>query len=180
MPFTPFHMGAAMSVKPFADNRFSVVAFGLAQILMDIEPGIRMLRDDDVLHGPTHTFVGATLIAAVTALCAGWLCRAVVGLWNREVHHYRLGWLACPSQPSKRVLWGTALFATYSHILLDSLMHHDLHPFAPLTPLNPLLNLVAHDTVYLVCGAASVIGALGWLAVRKVPIGRGITANDKT
>ena len=30
MPFTPFHMGAALLVKPAFNRRFSVIAFGVA------------------------------------------------------------------------------------------------------------------------------------------------------
>jgi len=58
MPFTPFHMSAAMLIKPTAGTRFSIIAFGLAQILIDIEPGIRMLIGSDLLHGPSHTLSG--------------------------------------------------------------------------------------------------------------------------
>ena len=43
MPFTPFHMGAALIVKPVSGSRFSVLTFALAQIAMDIEPGVGML-----------------------------------------------------------------------------------------------------------------------------------------
>ena len=44
MPFTPFHMGAALVIKPAARRCFSVFAFGAAQIVMDLEPLIGMLR----------------------------------------------------------------------------------------------------------------------------------------
>ena len=59
MPFTPFHLGAAMLVKPAAGSRFSVISFGLAQIVIDIEPGIGMLRGTETLHGASHTVIGA-------------------------------------------------------------------------------------------------------------------------
>ena len=32
MPFTPFHMGAALVLKPAARQHFSLFAFGVAQI----------------------------------------------------------------------------------------------------------------------------------------------------
>ena len=34
MPFTPFHMGAALFVKPALNRYFSVITFGIAQITM--------------------------------------------------------------------------------------------------------------------------------------------------
>lgn len=67
MPFTPFHMGAALIVKPGLNRTFSVITFGLAQVAMDIEPGVGMLTGADVLHGPTHTILGALVIAYLAA-----------------------------------------------------------------------------------------------------------------
>ena len=78
MPFTPFHMGAALIVKPATGNRFSLLTFGIAQIAMDIEPGVGMLFDRSVLHGPTHTVLGALVIAALTAWMAPWLSRPIL------------------------------------------------------------------------------------------------------
>lgn len=55
MPFTPFHMGAGLALKAVAGRHFSVLTFGIAQVAMDIEPLVGMLRGAAVLHGPTHT-----------------------------------------------------------------------------------------------------------------------------
>lgn len=63
MPSTPFHIGAAMLIKPAATTRFSLIAFGLAQIIIDIEPGIDMLRGSPVLHGASLTVIGALFTA---------------------------------------------------------------------------------------------------------------------
>lgn len=58
-------------VKPSLDHRISLIAFGLAQIAMDLEPGIRMLVGaDEVLHGVTHTILGALVIALAVVLMA--------------------------------------------------------------------------------------------------------------
>jgi hypothetical protein len=32
MPFTPFHMGAALMVKPGLNRHFSVITFGITQV----------------------------------------------------------------------------------------------------------------------------------------------------
>jgi hypothetical protein len=50
MPFTPFHMGAALIVKPVTQKNFSLIAFGVAQVAMDIEPLIGMLRHSEILQ----------------------------------------------------------------------------------------------------------------------------------
>ena len=38
MPFTPFHMGAAVLLKPMVPVRFSVLVFGVSQVAIDIGP----------------------------------------------------------------------------------------------------------------------------------------------
>ena len=43
MPFTPFHMGAGVVGKAVLDGRISLINFGVAQVLIDIEPGVHML-----------------------------------------------------------------------------------------------------------------------------------------
>ena len=68
MPATPFHIGAALVLKHVADKHFSVITFGVAQILMDIEPLIGLFRNSGTLHGVTHTFIGAIIIAILAAL----------------------------------------------------------------------------------------------------------------
>lgn len=64
MPFTPFHMGAGLALKAVAGRHFSVLTFGIAQVAMDIEPLVGMLRGAAVLHGPTHTYLGASTAVA--------------------------------------------------------------------------------------------------------------------
>ena len=68
-------MGAALIVKPGLNQKFSIITFGIAQIAMDIEPGIGMLTDADVLHGPTHTVLGALIIACLVIYIAPSICR---------------------------------------------------------------------------------------------------------
>ena len=69
---------------------------------MDIEPLVGMLRGAAVLHGPTHTYLGAVPIALATAGLAPWLCRPLLRRWNREVQHHRVAWL------HENELWGHA------------------------------------------------------------------------
>ena len=48
MPFTPFHMGPALALKAVTGRHFSVLVFGIAQVAMDVEPLVGMLRNADV------------------------------------------------------------------------------------------------------------------------------------
>ena len=38
MPFTPFHMGPGILIKSLLQGAFSLMVFGWAQIVMDIQP----------------------------------------------------------------------------------------------------------------------------------------------
>ncbi len=140
MPFTPFHLGPAALVKAALARRFSFLVFGVSQVLIDIEPLVRILRHDDVLHGPTHSFVGAVVLAPVAALIG----RAA-------------GWAIGP-RISLAVALGSALIGTTSHVVLDAVMHGDMHPFWPFSVANPLLGLVSVRDLHLFCLASAVAG----------------------
>ena len=113
MPFTPFHLGVGALAKSIAPKRFSFQVFLLSTVLMDIEPGLGMVFDWDTLHGPTHTWLGACLLALLTY--AAW--RA----WER----YRPQRFTMP-QLGRWSVALSALFGTYSHVVLDATMHHDM------------------------------------------------------
>ena len=158
-------MGAALIVKPGLNRNISGITFGIAQIAMDIEPGVGMLTGAAVLHGPTHTILGALVIACLVMLIAPSICNYLLRRWNKEVTHHRLPWLAQPETSRTAVTVG-AFFGTLSHVALDSLMHHDIHPLAPFSQVNPLMGLVSHDGVYQLCAIAGVLGAVAWVAMQ--------------
>lgn len=119
MPFTPYHLGAGALVKAIAPRHFSFTAFAVSNVLIDVEPLLRMLGilDDTILHGPTHTFPGAVVIAALTL--------PAVGLWDRTAAALHLASLRPPAISTWMVLT-SALIGTLSHVLLDAQMHADM------------------------------------------------------
>ena len=159
-------MGAALIAKPGLNRNISVITFGIAQIAMDIEPGVGMLTGADVLHGPTHTLLGALVIAYLVTLFAPSVCNYLLGKWNKEVTHYGLPWLVQSEATSKTAVTVGAFFGTLSHVVLDGLMHHDIRPLAPFSEANPLMGLVSHDAVYQLCAIAGVAGAIAWVAMQ--------------
>ena len=165
MPFTPFHMGPGMALKSVAGNRFSLVTFGVAQVAIDIEPGIGLLRGSDVLHGWTHTYLGAAAIGAVVLLCRP-LCNRILHLWNAELLHHRLNGLVSPEPIGWVPAAAGAFVGTFSHVALDSLMHFDIRPFAPFSDANALLGLVSVQALHLSCVAAGVAGLMLWVSSR--------------
>lgn len=177
MPFTPFHMGAGLIAKPALKRRFSVLTFGIAQLAMDVEPGIRMWADEDVLHGPTHSFLGALVMAVIVAMVAPRICHYLLMKWNKEVVTYGWPWLAHSGPVSKSAVTIGAFFGTLSHVVLDSLMHHDIHPLSPFSTANPFMGLVTNDGVHQGCVTAGVLGIACLLASRYA--GRSKVKGDR-
>ncbi len=83
-----------MAIKALAGRHCSLLTFGIAQIAMDIEPLVGLIRGSEVLHGPTHTYLAALFIAIVVAVVSPPICRPILRRWNQELSYYRLEWLA--------------------------------------------------------------------------------------
>ena len=165
MPFTPFHMGPALALKAVSGRYFSVLMFGIAQVAMDIEPLIGMIRDADVLHGWTHTYVGATLIALIVTIIAPPLCRLILVRWNFELEHHSIGWLGSHSSIGWVAASTGAFIGTYSHVALDSIMHADMTPLWPWYKSNELLGVISIGDLHAVCVVAGVFGVVAWFAL---------------
>ena len=74
MPFTPFHMGPGAAIKAVFGRNFSLTVFGFAQVAIDLEPLVRILRGDNVVHGFTHTYLAAAVIGAFSLLIGKTFC----------------------------------------------------------------------------------------------------------
>jgi len=157
-------MGPAMVVKGIAGRHFSLIAFGMAQVVIDIEPAVGMLRGAEVLHGWTHTYLGATLIAIAVALAARPAGHAILRWWNAHLDR-SLVWLGTREPITWSAAVSGAFIGTYSHVALDSLMHADLRPFAPFGDANALLDAVTFTQLHVGCVASGVVGLALW-AVR--------------
>lgn len=161
MPVTPLHMGPAMVVKGVAGRHFSLIAFGIAQVVIDIEPAVGMLRGAQVLHGWTHTYLGAIVIGLAVLLVSRPLGHAILRWWNAHLDP-SLAWLGT-RQPITRVAAASGAFlGTFSHVALDSLMHADLRPFAPWADSNGLLYAVSFGELHVGCVVAGLAGLALW------------------
>ncbi len=168
-------MGPGLAIKALAGRHFSVLTFGIAQVAMDIEPLVGMVRGSAVLHGPTHTYLAGLVIAAVVVLVSPLICRPILRRWNRELSLHRLGWLAEPESFTPMPVIAGAFIGTISHVMLDSIMHFDISPLAPWFNTNALLGLVSIETLHQFCILAGLFGIVGWLLVgwRKLRRGAG-------
>jgi hypothetical protein len=147
MPFTPFHLGPGALFKAAGGAHFSFMIFGGSQVLMDLEPLARMIRGDSVLHGPSHTIIGAFGIGVISAVM------------GRPASEYALRLMGIGHSPlTWSVALASAFIGTYSHIGLDAIMHRDLRPFWPFALTNPLLDAISIPQLHMLCIACGVVG----------------------
>jgi len=151
VPFTPFHIGVGIGAKAIAPRLISIQVFALTQVAMDVEPGVRMARGYDDLHGWTHTFLGSLPVAL--ACVFAWKMLEGRRIWR---------WTFEPIKTS--MLWLTAFVGTLSHVLLDSLIHRDMASTRTVLGLEGSA-LLPHETVQLACLMVASGGA-ALLAVR--------------
>lgn len=149
MPFTPLHLGPGAVFKAIGGRHFSFMVFGGSQVLMDIEPLIGILLQKPILHGPTHTVLGALVIGTIAGI-VGKPVSAFVLRWL-SIPHYPLSWLAS---------FVAAYVGTGSHVFLDAIMHSDMSPWWPVGSGNRLLGVIDIDQLHVACVLAGVLGAI--------------------
>ncbi|OKY25250.1 hypothetical protein [Thalassotalea sp. PP2-459] len=152
MPFTPIHMGPGIFIKAILQSSFSLMVFGWAQIVMDIQPLIVMITGEGHLHGFTHTYVDAVLIAIFSALTGKYLSEFGLKILRISKHE----------NPISIVWWVvflSAFIGSFSHVLLDSIMHIDVEPFFPIILANPFLDLMSVPILHKICLYSGLIGA---------------------
>ncbi len=164
MPFTPYHMGPGLFIKSILQGSFSLIVFGWAQFIMDLQPLFVMITGEGQLHGISHTFIGATVIALFSALTGKYLSEFLLLAMGFSYKYNRVSWA---------VAVASAFIGTYSHVLLDSIMHADVQPFFPISLNNKFLELVPVDVLHNYCLLAGLVGMMvfgitNWRMVKKV------------
>ena len=157
MPFTPIHMGPGILIKSILQGSFSLMVFGWTQIVMDIQPLIVMITGEGHLHGFTHTYIGATLIAIFSALTGKYLSELglkILGIYNEQ--QINIAWW---------VSFLSAFIGSFSHVYLDSIMHTDVEPFYPVTLTNNFHGMVSIETLHKLCLYSGLIGAVIYYVV---------------
>jgi hypothetical protein len=164
MPFTPFHMGPGAAIKAVTGKYFSLMVFGFAQVAMDVEPLVRILRGDGVLHGFSHTYVGALLIGIISLLIGKAVSERLLRAWNVMVRFRHSRWLVVSPGITWPAAASGAFIGTFSHVFLDSIMHSDMQPFSPFSASNGLLHIMPVGWLYLLCVFLGVSGLMIMLA----------------
>jgi len=157
MPFTPIHMGPGILIKAILQSSFSLMVFGWTQIVMDIQPLIVLITGEGHLHGFTHTYVGAILLAIFSALTGKYLSE--LGLKILGIDKYQ----------SINIAWWVAFLSafigSFSHVFLDSIMHTDVEPFYPITLTNDFHGMVSVIFLHKLCMYSGGVGALIYFVI---------------
>ncbi len=150
MPFTPLHAGPGLLLKGLCGKRVSLLSFLGAQVLIDLEPLCYMLMDQWPVHRMAHTLLGATVVAGVVVCMM-----ALIGQVRRPQYRTIDG-----AEFSLAGISLGALVGTWSHVVLDSMVHLDVRPFAPFNDALPFYGLLEWEQVNLLCVVSAAIGLL--------------------
>ena len=157
MPATPYHFGPGLLIKAAAPRQFSMAAYSLTQVVIDIESGYYLMHKELPIHREVHTFLMGGLIGVFCGLVVSrigpWLSRPRDVVGEALAAEYRL---------SVAVLSG--VFGGLLHPVLDGIIYRDIRPFRPFSAANPLYGLVSARMVYEFCVVTALVGAALLLA----------------
>ena len=156
MPFTPYHMGPGLFIKSLLQGSFSLIVFGWSQFIMDLQPLFVMITGEGQLHGFSHTFIGATLIAIFSGFTGKYLSEFLLLAMGFSYQYNRVSWV---------VAIVSAFIGTYSHVILDAIMHADVQPYFPFSESNELLKIISIEALHNYCIMAGLVGILLLMAV---------------
>ena len=110
-------MGAALLGKGVSPRAQSVLFFGTCQVVIDVEPGVKMLIGyEGSLHEITHSLPGVILTVALCGVVWSWAQKQT--WWRKDMPVL-----------SRSTLIHTAWWSAMTHYLLDSMTHADMSTF---------------------------------------------------
>lgn len=144
MPFTPFHLGPALAIGFPLRELIHAPTFTVANVILDIEPFLVLLLGLGYpLHGFTHTF----FLAFLVGLGLGYMSYLFEGFLSPL---YRVILLESSKKLKMRSFLIAGFLGAMLHVLFDSPLYDDIHPFYPLT-INPLYDPSLTLYTYLAC-----------------------------
>lgn len=157
MPFTPLHMGPGIVIKAIFQSSFSLMVFGWTQVVMDIQPLIVIITGEGHLHGFTHTYIGAILIALLSAVSGKYFSEFFLKLLRiNDLADIEIKW---------RVAFISAFIGSVSHVFLDSIMHQDVEPFYPFSLLNNIQGIITLELLHKFCFYSGVLGGVFYFGI---------------
>lgn len=147
-----------MLIKALFRRYFSLWIFIFTQIFTDFETLYFLIIEEPPVHRLLHTYVGANITVAVAVFFGRPIYNGGLWIWDRLRKN------SAPAVP--RLGWGvtltSAVIGSYSHVLLDSIMHSDAQPFKPFSAENPALWMVSLNALLAFCVISGFCGAMLW------------------
>lgn len=137
-------MGLGLVIKSAEPKRFSLLMFGMSQVVIDLQPLIAMTTGGSIeLHGISHTIIGATFIALIC------------------LPFRRLLEIVFKQSIGAREAAVGAFVGVYSHLILDSIVHVDVsgNLFYPFHVESRLLGLLSWAGMTYFCIVLALIGS---------------------
>ena len=150
MPLTPFHLGPMLLVGMIFSKRINIASILLACIFIDIRTIYCFFWGECHLHGPLHTYLGATLFAFTIFL---------IVFYSKNILAIITDKLQIEQSYSEKSIIIGALIGSWSHVFFDSFMHNDITPFWPLLE-NPLLGIIDNSTNYNLAILCFIVGVM--------------------
>ncbi len=144
-------MGPGLFIKSLLQGSFSLIVFGWSQFIMDLQPLFVMITGEGQLHGFSHTFIGATLIAIFSGFTGKYLSEFLLLAMGFSYQYNRVSWV---------VAVVSAFIGTYSHVILDAIMHADVQPYFPFSESNELLKIISIEALHNYCMMAGLVGLM--------------------
>ncbi len=166
MPVTPLHFGPGAAFKAVGGRQFSLVVFGLAPVVMDLEAVVRFASGAHLLHGPVHSIVGATLVGLGVLAVGKPVGEELLRLWNWRLSPAQTKWLCVEPRLTWLASASGAFVGTYSHVLLDSVIHFDVHPLFPFGQKYHLAEVISIKDLRMLCVGLGLLGLLALVALR--------------
>ena len=160
MPFTPFHFGPGALIKAYAPRHVSFTVFVFSQVLIDIEPLYYMMQGEYPIHRFFHSYLGATLIVIAAYIFGRPVCGLALAIMKKQLQFSTTSFIAASRTIQHLPALTGAAIGAYSHVLLDSIMHSDIRPFAPFFEYNYLFLAISVAELHVFCTVAGLLGAL--------------------
>ena len=158
MPFTPFHFGPGVALKAAAPRHFSFTLFVFTNVAIDVEPLVYLLSDDYPVHRFFHTYAGATLAAVACYFAGRPVCSWAIRVWNSRLSAGQARWLEVEPRIAALPAAIGAATGAWSHVLLDSLMHADMRPFAPFSAMDGMYRFFSFAEIHAFCALSGALG----------------------
>lgn len=156
MPLTPFHLGPTLLLGVLLYRWLDLPTLLVGSVIVDVRAALVVFGPfDGPVHGILTTFAGGTMVALAIGAVVLVLPQSVQSV----LYYTRLA-----DTTSVSAIFGAAIVGVYSHVILDSLLYTDTHPFYP-SAWNPFfIDGVRFIPVYGGCALAGVLGLIVFAA----------------